>query len=180
MSANLYVMEFANLFCGDHDPNNSKHLTLEEITLPDLAATHQSHHPGGSMFEIEVQTGIGKLTSTFKLKGWDPGLLAQFGLGTSEKNIYTAYGVIRDKKTGKVLEAKAVFEASLGKVTADAFKRGDSMGHTYALHEFTHYELTFGGDEVLYWDFWTNEFRTGGIDRNAEINRLLRIPNVAG
>ena len=32
----IYVMEAANLFCGDHDPTASKHLTLSELKLPPL------------------------------------------------------------------------------------------------------------------------------------------------
>lgn len=180
MTASLYVVEMANLFCGDDDPQNSKHLTIEELTLPDLSAVLQDHHPGGSMFAIEVNVGVAKLVSTFKLKGIDPQLMAKFGLGTQEKNRYTAYGAVRDKRTGKLIELKAVMEGSLGKVTADAFKRGDSLGHMYSINEITHYDVNFGGEELIYWDFWTNQFRTGGVDRNAAANRILRIPNVAG
>ena len=32
----IYIMEAANLFCGDHDPTASKHLTLTELQLPAL------------------------------------------------------------------------------------------------------------------------------------------------
>jgi hypothetical protein len=39
----LYVLEAANLFCGDHDPKNSKHLTLQELKLPSLEADSGPH-----------------------------------------------------------------------------------------------------------------------------------------
>lgn len=181
MSAALYVLEMANLFCGDDDPTNSKHLTIEELTLPDLQAVLQDHHPGGSMFAIEVNVGVAKLTSSFKLKGpIDPALMALFGVGTQEKNRFTAYGAVRDKRTGKLIELKAIMEGSLGKITVDAFKRGDSVGNMYSINEITSYQVYFNGEELMYWDFWTNSFRTGGVDRNAAANRILRIPNVAG
>jgi len=176
MANTLYIMEGANLFCGDHDPQNSKHLTLDELALPDLQAMYADHHPGGSYVGVEFEVGIQKIVSTFKLKGWDPDLLRQFGIGTPLKNIYTAYGMIKDKRTGRVIEAKAVIEARLGKATADAFKRGELMGHAYGLNEITHYALTFDRDELFYWDFWTNTLRTGGVDQNADLNSILRIP----
>ena len=65
----LYVLEAANLFCGDHDPKNSKHLTLQELKLPTLEAEYQDHMPGGSKVGIEIEVGIKKLEPTFKLVG---------------------------------------------------------------------------------------------------------------
>ena len=44
---------------------------------------YQDHHAGGSRVQIEVAVGIQKLEPTFKLNGWDPDLLTQFGLGSS-------------------------------------------------------------------------------------------------
>ncbi|WEK50304.1 MAG: phage major tail tube protein [Candidatus Kaistia colombiensis] len=174
----VYVMEAANLFCGDHDPENSKHLTLDEISLPSLQAMYQDHHPGGSFVAMEFEVGIQKLTSSFKLKGWDPELLKQFGLGTPLKRVYTAYGVVRDKRSGDALQAKAIMEARLGQAAPDAFSRGNLMGFAYSLNEITHYELHFGSEEIFFWDAFTNSLRTGGVDQNAQINSLLRIPGV--
>ena len=34
--SNIYIMEAANLFCGDENPTASKHLTLTELQLPNL------------------------------------------------------------------------------------------------------------------------------------------------
>lgn len=179
MANTVYVMEASNLFCGDHDPENSKHLTLDEITLPSLQAMYQDHHPGGSFVAMEFEVGIQKLTSSFKLKGWDPDLLKQFGLGTPLKRVYTAYGVVRDKRTGRAIEAKAIMEARLGQATPDGFTRGNLMGYAYSLNEITHYELFFDREEIFFWDAFTNVMRTGGQDQNAEVNNLLRIPGVS-
>ncbi|WP_336801815.1 phage major tail tube protein [Kaistia sp. MMO-174] len=180
MSTNtVYVMEAANLFCGDHDPENSKHLTLDEITLPNLQAMYQDHHPGGSFVAMEFEVGIQKLTSSFKLKGWDPELLKQFGLGTPLKRVYTVYGAVRDKRSGNAVQAKAIMEARLGQANADAFQRGNLMGFGYSLNEISHYELHFGSEEILFWDFFTNVLRVGGEDQNAQINNILHIPGVS-
>ena len=110
----IFVMESANLFAGDHDPTASKHLTLAELKLPTLQEMYQDHHAGGSRVQIEVAVGIQKLEPTFKLNGWDPDLLSQFGLGSSRQKVFTAYGVIRDKRTGVAIEAKRFGKAYEG------------------------------------------------------------------
>lgn len=175
MASNLYVMEAANLYCGDHDPTKSKHLTLAELALPHLTEKYQDHHAGGSRVAIEVAVGIQKLEPTFKLTGWDPDLLTQFGLGDRTKKSFTAYGVVRDKRTGSALSAMAIMEGRLGKVEPSAFKRGDLMDHAYAINEVTHYELWFDGAEKIFWDFFSSEWRLDGVDQNADERRILGI-----
>lgn len=175
MSATIYVMTAVNLFCGDHDPSNSKHLTLSELKLPDLQGIYADHHAGGAIAAIEVELGVQKLESTFKLNGIDPALMTQFGLGSKSKNVFTAYGVVVDKRTGRNIESKAIIEARLGRVAPDAFTRGELMGHEYALNEITHYELWFDGSEKIAWDFFENLWRVDGVDQNADANSIMRI-----
>jgi len=172
----LFIIEAANLFCGSHDPSNSKHLSIQELKLPTLEADYQDHQPGGSRVGIEIEVGIKKLEPTFKLVGFDPALLIQFGLGSKVKNLYTAYGEIKDRRTGKSTELRAVMEGRLGKIEADAYKRGDLPATDYAINEITHYEVYFDGQEKIFWDFWTNAWRVNGTDENATTNAILRIP----
>lgn len=169
----IYIMEAANLFCGDHDPTASKHLTLDELQLPNLQENYADYHPGGAKVGIEVAVGVQKLEPTFKLAGWDPDLLGQFGLGAKARKVFTAYGVIRNKRDGTAIQAKAVIEGRLGKVEAEAFKQGEAMGHDYSINEVMHYELWFGDDEKIYWDFFANEWRVDGVDEYAEEKRIL-------
>jgi len=173
--SNLYVMEAANLFAGDHDPTASLHLELTELALPNLEEMFQDHHPGGSRVQIEVAVGINKLSSTFKLAGWNPGLLTQFGLGETARRMFTAYGVIRDKREGRAIEAKALIEGRLGKAEADAFQRGELQGHDYAINEIMHYELWFDGKEKIFWDFFSTEWRVDGVAQNADEIAILGI-----
>lgn len=175
MAGNFFVMEAANLFCGDHDPEASKHLTLTELQLPTLQEMYQDHHPGGSRVAIEVGLGIEKLTATFKLAGFDPDLYTQFGVNDRAQNTFTAYGVLRNKRTGAQSQAKAIMRGKLGQIEADAFQRGELAGHNYGINEILHYELYVGGAEKLYWDFFTQEFRQDGRDQNATERRLLGI-----
>jgi len=171
----LYIVEAANLFCGDHDPKNSQHLAIRELQLPTLQAIYADHHAGGARVQIEVEVGIQKLEPTFRLAGFDPNVLTQFGLNSKIKHIYTAYGEVKDRRTGVSYELKAVMEGRLGKVEPDAFQRGELMTHDYAINEVTHYEVWFDNKEKIYWDFWTNTWRVDGVDQNATTNSILRI-----
>ncbi len=179
MSGTIYLMEAVNLFVGDADPTQSKHLTIAELKLPDLSAIYADHHPGGGLVATEFEVGVNKLEPTFKLNGFDPQLLGEFGLGSRVRNKFTAYGVIRDQRTGRAIESKAVIEGRLGKIAPDAFQRGELQGHEYSINSVVHYELWFDASEKVYWDLFTNEWRVGGIDQNADINRILRVPSVA-
>lgn len=174
--SNLFIMEAANLFCGDHDPSASKHLTLSEMQLPALQEMFQDHHAGGSRVQIEIPVGIQKLEPSFKLAGWDFDLLSQFGLGSTASRMFTAYGVIRDKRSGSAVQSKAIMEGRLGKIEAEAFKRGELQSHDYAINGVTHYELQIGGVEKLYWDFFSAEWRVDGVRQNADEATMLNLP----
>lgn len=175
----VYLMTAANLFVGDHDPTQSKHLTLSELKLPDLQEIFADHHGGGANVAVEFAVGVQKLEPTFNLAGFDPDLLTQFGLNTRFRNTFTAYGVITDQRTGKELEAKAIIEARLGRVAPDAFQKGELHGHEYSMNSVVHYELWFNDAEKLAWDFFTGLWRVDGVDQNATHNRILRIPGAA-
>lgn len=173
----MFIMEGANLFCGDHDPTASKHLTLTEMQLPSLEEITQEHHPGGSRVQIELSVGIQKLESGFKLAGWDPELLTQFGLGATARKKFTAYGSIRDKRSGELLEVKAILEGRLGKASPEAFQRGELQGFEYSITEIMHYELYFNLQEKYFWDFFTTDWRVDGMSQNADERNILRVPN---
>lgn len=172
----FYVTEAMNLFCGMHDPTKSKHLTLAEMKLPDLAAIYADHHAGGALVGIEVNVGVSKLEPTFKLNGFDPDLITQFmASSTARKETFTAYGAIRDQRSGRAIECKTIIEGQLGRIAPDAFQRGELQGHEYAINSVTHYELHFDGKEKIGWDFFTSLWRIDGVDQNADVNSILRI-----
>lgn len=174
----VYLLNAANLFVGDHDPSKSKHLTLAELKLPDLQAIYADHHAGGALVATEFEVGIQKLEPTFKLNGFDPDLISEFGLGSKIRNIFTAYGEIVDQRTGKSIEVKSIIEARLGKIAPDAFKRGDLHGHEYSMNSVVRYEIWFDNSPKLEWDFFTSLWRVDGVDQNGDTNRILRIPGV--
>lgn len=103
---NVFVMEAANLFCGDHDPTSSNHLLLQELKLPALEENYSDHAAGGAPIAIEVDTHINRLEATFNLAGWNPFVMTLIGESRRERQVFTAYGVIRDRRLGDAIEAK--------------------------------------------------------------------------
>jgi P2 family phage contractile tail tube protein len=174
--SDIFIMEAANLFCGDHDPTASKHLTLSELQLPTLTEMFVDHHAGGSAVQIEIPTGIEKMTSSFKLMGWDPELMGQFGLSGRGSKRYTAYGVLRSRRTGLAQKAMVIMEGRLGKVESEAFKRGEAQSHDYAINGIVHYEMHINETEKISWDFFTAEWRVDGVQQNADEARMLNLP----
>lgn len=167
--ANLFVMEAVNLFAGADDAASSKHLTISSLKLPTMEEKATEHHPGGSQFAVSISgLGFNPLTCTFHLAGYDPGMLALFGLGSQLRRRYTAYGVIRDKLTGAAIQAKSLMEGRLQRIEADAFTRGALSGHDYAISEIFHYETYFDGAERFYFDFATSMWRVNGVNENDE------------
>lgn len=169
MPATMYFLEAANLFCGADDISSSKHLTLRDLKLPTLEEKTAEHHPGGSLFALQVGgLGFNALTATFKLVGFDPGMLRLFGLGSQLLQRYTAYGVARDKLSGDAKQTKAILQGRLQRMEPDAFNRGDLAGESYAISQIMHYEVYFDGAEQFYFDFATVEWRVGGANQNDQ------------
>lgn len=169
----IYVQESVNLFCDDADPSKSKYLTISSHKLPSFNEKMQDHHAGGSLVEVDIALGISKLESAFKLKGWDPDLLSAFGLGRRGRRMFTSRGLIRDKRTNRAIESKAIIEGRLTKIDPEEFSRGEFAGYDYSIAEIMHYELYFDGKEKIFWDFFTGEWRIDGQSENADERRIL-------
>jgi uncharacterized protein len=169
----MLIQEAANLFCGDHDPSASKHLTLSEIQLPTLEEMFADHHAGGSKVKIEIPVGIEKMESSFKLVGHDASLLSQFGLGATALKKFTAYASLRDQRDGTLKKHMVILQGRLGKIEGEAGKRGELQHHDYAIKGIVHYEQHIDGQEKVYWDFFSGDWRIDGVEQNADERAIL-------
>jgi phage tail tube protein FII len=196
MANNLYTMEAANLVCGDTGsgaaPGVSTHLSILELKLPGLEEAYVDVLPGGAAIGIEVPMHINRLESTFNLAGWQPDVMTMIGRSERRLQTFTAYGLIRERRTGEGLQAMAVMWGRLGRSNPTNFRKGDLMAHEFSIRSITHYELymqqsaqagnqnettnTRQMREIYYWDFFTSERRIDGVDRNAEMVNILAIP----
>jgi P2 family phage contractile tail tube protein len=178
MSQNIFILEAANLYCGDFDTSLSQHLTISELKLPNVEENYVDHQAGGSPFTIEVDTILQRLEATFVLVGWSPEVATMIGSWEVAQNVFTAYGVVRDRRSGDAIEAKAIMGGRLGRANPANWTRGGLQHWEYSIRAITHYELYLEGNEMYFYDFFLNTMRMGGVDRNADINRILRIPTV--
>lgn len=171
----VYIMERANIFCGDVDPTLSNHLTVTSLKLPGLDYNLVDHAPGGAPVAIDVPTHINRLESTFNLAGWQPWVMKLVNLTRRANMHFTAYGLIRNRRTGEATQARTVMFGQLGRVNPTEFTGGNVMAHEYSIRAITHYELYFKAEEIYYWDFFTSTFRVGGESQNDDININLAI-----
>lgn len=169
------ILTAVNLFAGDHDPNASLHLELDEMAFPKLQEKMADWHPGGSYGATEIPLGAEKLESSFKLAGTSEHVLPQFGLGSRMSHTYTAYGVLQDQVDGTKKQMKSVIRGRLGSVEPDTFKRGELHGHNYMINAIVHYELFIGGQEIYWWDFVSGEWRVNGESQNGDDLKILNI-----
>lgn len=176
MAASVIIWESANLYAGDNGPNNSKHLTLQSIIIPQLKEKRAEHTPGGGVAAISIgMMTLEALEVAFKLAGTDPQTKAQFGLGATGSQFYTIYGVLRDKNGGRAIERKAVVKGRLVECLEEEFTRGKVTTQDHKISEITHYELYEDKAEVYYYDFFSSIWRVGGADQRADVNAILRI-----
>jgi uncharacterized protein len=188
----VYTMESANMICGDTSPQEmgpspgiSTHLVLQEVKLPGLEENYVDHAPGGAPIAIEIPTHMNRLEATFNLAGWNPSVMTFIGQNVRTYQRFTAYGLIRDRRSNEALQSVAIMEGRLGRVNPTAFSKGTLMMHEYSIRSIVHYELHMQTDpdsepvEIFFWDFFTSVRRVGGVDLNDDLIRTLAIPGVA-
>jgi phage tail tube protein FII len=186
MPATLYTLESANMICGDtgdaSTPGISTHLEISNMKLPGLEENYVDHTPGGAPVQIEIPMFQTKMESTFTLAGWNIDVMSMFGHWVRSMMRFTAYGLIRDRRTGNGLQAMALFEGRLGRVNLTDYRKTDLQMTEYSIRSITHYELYMQRvagqepEEIVFWDFFTSTRRQGGVNLNAELNLNLSIP----
>ena len=189
MAETVYVMESANLICGDvkvaqqqgPSPGVSTHLVLQELKLPGFEENYVDHAPGGAMVAIEVSTHINRLEATFNLAGWDPAIMSFLGRNDPFYQRFTAYGLIRDRRSSKALQSIAVMEGRLGRVNPTAFSKGNLMAHEYSIRGIVSYRLYMQmvpdgtPEEIYFWDFFTSRFRSGNEEISTDLHTILGV-----
>lgn len=194
----VYTMESVNLVAGNHNagenqPGTSTYLTLRQLKLPNLEENYVEHVGGGAIAAVEFFTHMNRLEATFTLAGWQPrvmGLLARGNI-SREAQRYTAYGVIREQRTGAAMKAEATMWGRLGAVNPGAFRKGDLMEHDYTIKGITHYELRVeeiispdGSQrqmtQMFYWDYYENALVVDGVSVFQRENALMGIFNTVG
>lgn len=172
--SDIFILEQAQLFVGDDNPENGKHLSIENLTLPNLEYTTVEHAGGGANMALEVNMGqLKPLQLQFKLVGFDRDTYRLCGVGSNEPRNFTARGVLRVKQTGKAWGVVATIRGCMGKMTADQFQRSSLLGHDHTIVEVVRYRLTVAGEEWFDVDFYGTRRSRFGVDELAESRALL-------
>ncbi len=175
--SDLYVSEAFNLFVGDAGPDNTKHLIIKNLKLPEMEELTAQHHAGGSWGALDIGgLGMKELMCSFKLTGWDPQTIEQFGINGRVKYPYTAYANVRSKATGAATMVMAKMWGRITKMARPEMKRGDLLEVDHEIKEITHYEEYFGSQEMFYWDWQTSLWRVQGKVQNQDEITNLSIP----
>lgn len=175
--SDLIVNEAFNLFVGDAGPDNTKHLIIKNLKLPEMEELTQQHHSGGSWGAIDVGgLGMKELMCGFKLTGWDVQTMSQFGINNRVKYPFTAYGNSRSKATGRAIPIKAIMWGRLTKIARPEMKRGDLLEIDHEIKEILHYEEYHDGQEKFWWDWQTDIWRVDGVVQNQDEINNLSIP----
>jgi hypothetical protein len=182
----IYTLESANLICGDVSnktaPGISTHLVLQELKLPTLEENYVDHNAGGANIGIEIPSHMNKLEVTFNLAGWSAEVMKLLARDEVPHQMFTAYGLIRNRSDSTALQCIATMHGRLGRVNPTAFSKGNLMHHEYSIKSIVFYSLfmqtIYGAnlEEIYYWDFFTSVRRVGGIDLNRQMVQLLGIP----
>jgi P2 family phage contractile tail tube protein len=176
MAEKLLLLEQANIFLGDANPEDSNHIKLASVGLPTLERVTASHLGGGAISEVNWSMNAYRaLEPTFKLAGFSESSYRLLGIGSSEAQRFTIYGILRNKETGKQHQAKAIVRGIIGRLAADAFERASAFGHDHGITEVTRYELHVDNQEWFYMDYFSSVVRQLGNDETHAMRVALGI-----
>ena len=177
MANPLMILELANIFAGLVDPGASNHLVVQDLKLPAIEENYVDFAAGGAPVQIEIPTYINRLESTFTLIGFVPQVMTMIGLTVRSSQVFSAFGLVRDRLTGDAYQVRAVMTGRLGRVNPSNFRRGDLFSHEYSIRGITRYILDVGDpsspESIYKWDFYELMKVIGGVDANADLNAML-------
>lgn len=163
-AAPLYIFEAVDVRRAD-EPDSSRVLTIEKLTLSPIKRLNTSFKPGGGVGEVKlVMPQIEAPEPKFSLKGIDFDIVEKFGFspGVFDKFVFAAS--VRRKGSTTPIPFRAVIQGVISEWEPDEFAVGDLLGCSHVFNEVTHYSMSFGGVEKWYWDYEERVCRSGGVD----------------
>ena len=119
---------------------------VEEITLPKLTIKTEEYRAGGLDAPIEVDMGMEKFEAEFTLQGYDPALLAFWGLSSGNRVNMTLRGAMDDE--GEVIAVVVNLHGSWKAIDMGTWKPGEKAALKVQLAA-TYYQLAVNGVAVI-------------------------------
>ena len=165
----------ANLMADDA-PDQSYHLQLESVALPDIQQTMVDHNAGGSGMGIRLaMEHFEALMIGFKLSGFDEGMLARLGLNSGRLRGWTIFKEVRDTRTGEKKRLVATARGVLASSTQDAYNKTTLSGFDYQIDGIRAYTLHYDSRRIFDFDWHASRLYVGDTNLMGETNQILGI-----
>lgn len=151
---------------------NSYHLSVAELTPPEVMDKTETARGGGMLGEVDVPVGIEKMAAEMKMQGRDPALMARAGMapGTTERITFRGFSV--SEIDGSEHAEMIIIQGRIQQ-KGDAWKTGSIVGVSYPIQSISYYKHVVDGQIVHDIDFINAVQNTGGVDQSSGLRSAL-------
>jgi hypothetical protein len=151
---------------------NSQHLTVTELTPPEVMDKSEAARGGGMLGEVDVAVGLEKMAAAMKMQGRDPALMARAGMapGTRERITYRGFTV--SEIDGSEHAEMLIIEGRIQQ-KGDAWKTGSIVGVSYPITSITYYKHVIDGQLIHEIDMVNAIQIVNGIDQGTGMRTAL-------
>ena len=166
----LYMLTAVDLRRAEN-PDTTRPLIIEKLTIPSIKFATGGHNPGGGVMAVDFTLPrIEALEPAMSVKGVDTEIFT--GMGVRER--WTFAGAYRQKSAGsKAVAARGIIEGAVVEWEPDESDPAEFQGCSHKWAEVTHFEFILDGKELVYIDFFERIFRRNGIDLFADDRAAL-------
>lgn len=140
-----------------------------EITLPVPTEKVEELRNAGMVLPIDIPMGFEKMESSFKMSGFDPQVIALFGLEVGAEREFMVTGALVHED-GTVINATAYIRGRLIKNDHGSWKPGDMAENDYQI-TLRYYRLEVGGNVLL--EMTPFDVSVNGTSRTQSIRSAL-------
>jgi len=154
------------------ETGTSRATLLSKLAMPGLTFASSEYSPGGGVVAVKfTQPRLEAIEPKFEVKGLDLDVFR--GLGTRDRWVFAS--AYREKRPGggATVGARAIIEGAISAWEPDESDPAELQGCNHTFSEVTHYELSLGGRELFYVDFFERVLRIDGVDMFADERRAL-------
>ena len=144
---------------------------VNEVTTPKLAMKVEEYRAGGMIAPVDVNLGLEKMESEFKMGGYMLDLVRQFGAQIDAVPL-RFMGAYEQDDTGEVTSVEIVMRGRFSEIDHGNSKVGDDTEQTYKV-PLTYYKLIENGQEVVEIDALNTIFKVDGKDRLEEHRKAI-------
>lgn len=144
---------------------------IDEVQLPTLAVKNEEYRAGGMDAAVELDMGMEKLETTFKLSRFSPDLLALFGLGPQGTVQLTFRGAV-ESLDGTVEPVNVYMAGTIDAATPDSITPGAKAGWQFKM-SVRAYRYEQNGVTIHDIDVVNMKRVIGGVDRLSKIRASI-------